>query len=145
MKYYEKDYEDTMSALTAALQKRDRLDEEIQRLLTRKDALEKLIESDYPYKGEYVLFEGQSPASALVNLVQPTVTQRVRGILTASKYPLTSGEINEQLKNLGEVLNERANPWALIHGICRRLVDQGFAAEVEKDGRKAWVLSTSKH
>jgi len=83
-------------------------------------------------------------ARMTVAVVKPTVTERVRHLLSVVDGPLTSGEIHEKLKQLGVQLAEKANPWALIHGICRRLVDQGFAREVDKDGRKAWVLATKK-
>ena len=130
----------TSTALESALRKHSELADEINGLQARVDALSKLIETDYPHKGRLVIYRDQSPASAIVNVIQPTVTERVRGILMAANLPLTSGEINEHLKQLGQVLNPKANPWALIHGICRRLVDQGFAREVEKSGHKAWVI-----
>ena len=141
MKSYEQDYEATSTALEAALHKRDQIDIEIKSLQERIHALETLIRADYPHKGRIVIDGNTTPAQAIVNLIQPTVTERVRGLLMASKVPLTSGEINDQLARLGENLSARSNPWALIHGICRRLVDQQFAREVEKDGRKAWVLA----
>jgi|SRR5579859_6825955 len=141
MKNYEHDYEDTAAALDKALQSREQIDLEIKSLQERIQALETLIRGDYPHKGREVLTADMSPASAIVNLIQPTLTERVRGLLMASKTPLSSGEIREKLAQLGEPLREQTNPWALIHGICRRLVDQGFAREGEKDGRKAWVLA----
>ncbi len=130
-----------MAALDTALRKREQIDVEINRLQARAHALETLISTGYPHKGRIVLDGSTTPASAVVNLIQPTVTDRVRGLLMASSVPLTSGEINDRLRQLGEVLNQKANPWALIHGICRRLVDQNFAREVAKDGRKAWVIA----
>jgi hypothetical protein len=139
MKNYETDYEATMSTLEKALHKREQLDDEIKSLEERARALETLIRADYPHKDRFVIDHNTTPASTIVNLIQPTVTARVRGLLTASKAPLTSGEIYEKLKDLGETLNPKANPWALIHGICRRLVDQQFAREVDKGGRKAWT------
>lgn len=140
MKSYEEDYEKTMAALESALHKREQIDDQIKSLGERMRALEVLIRADYPHKGRIVIDANTTPASAVVNLIQPTVTERVRGLLTASSIPLTSGEIYEKLKGMGENLNPKANPWALIHGICRRLVDQEFAREVDKDGRKAWVV-----
>jgi hypothetical protein len=141
MKSYEKDYEETMAALETALHKRDKIDVEIQSLGERVKALETLIRADYPHKGRHVIDQNTTPAQAIVNLIQPTVTERVRGLLIAANVPLTSAEIYEKLKQVGETLNPKTNPWALIHGICRRLVDQQFAREVEKDGRKAWVVA----
>lgn len=130
-----------MAALTTALHKREQLDAEIESLFKRKDALETLIQADYPHKGRQVLERNTTVASAIVNLIQPTVTGKIRSLLALSSVPLTSGEIHEKLKAVGEPLSEKTNPWALIHGICRRLVDQKFAREVDKDGRKAWALA----
>jgi hypothetical protein len=141
MKYYEKDYEVTSAALESALRRHAQLADEINALHSRRETLRHLIKADYPYKGRNVIYHDQSAASAIVNNIEAAVTERVRGVLMAAKFALTSGEINEHLKQLGEVLNPKANPWALIHGICRRLVDQGFAREVEKDGHKAWIIA----
>jgi hypothetical protein len=138
-KAYEKDYEATMTALDTAVRKRDQLDTEIASLTERKEALETLIRAAYPHKGRLILDQQTSGASAMVNVSQPKVTEAVKGILMASKEPLTSAEINERLPQFGWKLDPKANPWALIHGIGRRLVDQQFAREVDKGGRKAWV------
>ena len=142
-KTYEKDYDATMAALQAAIQKRDQMgaqmDAEIASLQERVNALETLIEADYPHKGKLVLDKNTTPVSAQVNFVRPQVTEGVRGLLMASPSPLTSGEIYEGLKKLGWDLAPESNPWALIHGICRRLVDQQYAREVTKGSRKAWT------
>jgi hypothetical protein len=143
MKSYETDYEATTTALEKVLRDREQFimksNAEIKSLQERVHALETLIRADYPHKGRLVIED--SAASAIVNVLAVTVTERVRGLLMASSVQLTSGEIYERLKQLGENLSAKSNPWALIHGICRRLVDQGFAREVEKDGRKAWILA----
>ena len=142
MKAYEKDYEETIAALEAALHKRDDIDSRISTLQQRVHALETLIRADYPDKGKLVLRSDTTPASAMVNVVTPEITELVRRLLAYVRKPLTSGEIYERLQQDGAGLNPKANPWALIHGICRRLVDQGFAQEEDKDGRKAWVLAS---
>lgn len=130
-----------MAALEALYHKRDKLDIEIKSLEGRKDALQTLIRADWPHGDKHVLDQKTTPASAMVNLIEPTITVRVRGLLTAYREPMTSGEILEKLQSPTFKLGEKANPWALIHGICRRLVEQGFAREVGKDGRKAWVIA----
>jgi hypothetical protein len=146
MDSYEKDYEKSTAALHAALQKREQLDVEINSLQKRIDALETLISADYPPgEGRIVLDQINTPAQLIVNVLAPRATQRVRGLLMAAAEPLTSGEIHEKLKHLGLELSEKMNPWALIHGICRRLVSQGFAREVDKDGRKAWIIANERH
>ncbi|MFZ3264347.1 MAG: hypothetical protein WA172_10130 [Terriglobales bacterium] len=117
----------------------DALYRKIDSLEQRKGALEILLRDAYPHKGRHVIDENTSAAQAIVNVLQPRMTERVKGLLMASSVPLTSGDIHEQLKPLGLVLEAKSNPWALIHGICRRLVDQQFAREVDKDGRKAWI------
>jgi len=134
VKSYEKDYADTMAEIEAVLRKLDALQ-------TRANALKTLIQADYPHKGKQVVDKDMTPAQALVNVAEPRVTERVRGILTAWGGPLTCGEIHDRLKLTGMDLHAKSNPWALIHGICRRLVDQSFAREVDKDGRKAWMLT----
>lgn len=138
-KRYEDDYEETMSALNAAIEHRDRLDAEISVLTERLQALETLIGKDYPHKGRFVVDQETSKVSAEVNVFKPQITPRVKGVLMAAQEPLTSAEIYEELKRFHVNLNPKANPWALIHGICRRLVDQKFAREVLKDSRKAWI------
>jgi hypothetical protein len=141
MKNYEHDYQVKMAALERALHKREQLDLEIKSLQEQVSALETLIRAAYPHKGQLVLDQNTTPAQALVNVAEPQITARVRGLLMASKDPLTSGEIHEKLRGLGWDLREKSNPWALIHGICRRLVDQKFAQEVDKGGRKAWTVA----
>jgi hypothetical protein len=138
-KGYEEDYEETMAALNAAIELRDRTEGQIAALSERVEALEILIHKDYPHKGRLVVYQGQSPASAVVNVLKPQITERVKGVLMASQEPLTSAEIYEALKRFHVNLNPKGNPWALIHGICRRLADQKFAREVVKDNRKAWL------
>jgi hypothetical protein len=138
-KGYEEDYEETMSALNAAIEQRDRMEGQIAALSERVEALEILIHKDYPHKGRLVVYQGQSPASAVVNVAKPQITARVKGILMAAKEPLTSAEIYEGLRHFGWTIDPKGNPWALIHGICRRLVDQKFAREAAKGSRKAWI------
>ncbi len=141
MSSYERDYETSMAAKEAALRKIEQINVEVDGLDERIRALETLIRADYPHKGRLVVDKDIMPAQALVNVVQPRVTQRVRGLLAAADGPLTCGEIHDRLKQLGLNLHAKSNPWALIHGICRRLVEQQFAREVGKGGRKAWVIA----
>jgi hypothetical protein len=149
VKKYEADYEDAMATLTLTLQKREQLDEKIESLTERIDALETLIRNADPHKaaaaaGRFVIDQSDTSAQVLVNHIKPQVTQRVRGLLDAAGGPLTCAEINDQLHQLGWQLGPDAQPLALIFGIGRRLVQQGFAVLVEKNGRKAWVRARSK-
>jgi hypothetical protein len=143
MKSYEQDYEETMEAMQAALRKRDQIDTQIQTLQKRIEALEVLIREDYPHKRKLVLDQNTTPMQAVVNVLQPQITEMVRNLFKLTGAPLTSGEIYDKLQQFGAGLGSRSNPWALIHGICRRLVDQGFAKEVDKNGKKAWVIVKS--
>jgi hypothetical protein len=137
MKSYEGDHEETTAALEALLRKREQIDAEIESLQERLRALETLIRISYPDKDR--LPAKVDPAVVVVTNMK--VTEKVRGLLMASNGPLTSGEIQEKLGQLGwDAKSQGSNPWALIHGICRRLVEQGFAKEVDKGGRKAWVV-----
>ena len=137
MKSYEGDYEEATAALDAALRKREQIDAEIDSLQEQIRALETLVRIAYPHKDRLSI--KVDPAVVLVTNMR--VTERVRGLLMASNAPLTSGEIQEKLRQLGwDAKSQGSNPWALIHGICRRLVEQGFAKEVDKAGRKAWVV-----
>jgi hypothetical protein len=135
-KKYEEDYEETMSALNAAIEHRDRLDAEISALSERAEALETLLRRK---DGKIMWEQGDGQSSAVVNMLKPMITPRVKGVLMAAQEPLTSAEIYEELKRFHVNLDPKGNPWALIHGICRRLVDQKFAREVIKDNRKAWI------
>jgi hypothetical protein len=142
MPNYDKDYEATMTALTTALHKREQIDAEINALQKRAHALETLIGADYKHKGRIVIDQDTTAAGEIVNLIMPGATERIRGLLALKRVPLTSAEIRGYLNQLNEPLvNEKSNPWALIHGICRRLVEQGFAREVDKNGHKAWVVA----
>jgi hypothetical protein len=144
MKDYEKDYLATMATLAAALQKREKLDEEIESLQRRVSALETLIEQDDRHKddrreGKFVVDQQTNAAEATVNVIKPQVTERVKGLLMAANGPLTSGEIVAQLKQLGWTLGTEGQPLALVFGIGRRLTDQRLAKRVEKNGKIAWV------
>lgn len=131
-----------MAAKEAALRKIEQINVEIDGLNERIRALETLIRADYPtQRGKLVLKMDATATEVQVNFMQPRVTERVRGLLMAAGGPLTCGELHERLRQSGLDLHAKSNPWALIHGICRRLVDQQFAREVDKDGRKAWVIA----
>jgi hypothetical protein len=139
IKTYEADLKATDDMLNDLHQKRDHIEAEIALLTKRRDALEVLLKADYHHKGRQVIDRNMSEASALVNVIQPRITDVVKGILMASKEPLTSSEIYEKLPQFGWTIEAKSNPWALIHGIGRRLVSQQFAKEVYKDNRKAWI------
>jgi hypothetical protein len=144
MKDYEKDYLAAMATLAATLQKREKLDEEIESLHLRVSALETLIEQDDRHKndrlkGKFVVDQQSNAAEATVNFVKPQVTERVKGVLMAADGPLTSGEIVAHLKQLGWTLGKEGQPLALVFGIGRRLVDQKLARRVEKNDKIAWV------
>ena len=137
MKNYEGDYEETTVALETALRKREEIDAEIDSLQERIRALETLIRIAYPHKDR----PSTKVDPAVVVVTNMKITERVRGLLMASNGPLTSGEIQAKLRQLGwDAKGQGRNPWALIHGICRRLVEQGFAKAVDKGGRKAWMV-----
>lgn len=139
LKTYEADLRDTEKALDTLEKKRIEMEAEMEALSERKDALLTLIQAEYPHKGRLVIDQNMSDVSARVNVIQPRVTEAVKGILMASKEALTSAEIYEKLPQFGWKIEPSANPWALIHGIGRRLVAQQFAKQVYKDGRKAWI------
>lgn len=140
MKGYEADYKETTAALEAALRKHEEIASEIESLQERLRALETLIRISYPDKDRLPV----KVDPAVIVVTNMRITEGVRGLLMASNGPLTSGEIQEKLLQSGwRAMSESSNPWALIHGICRRLVEQGFAREVDKGGkggRKAWVI-----
>jgi hypothetical protein len=138
-KDYEDDWKEAKDAMDAAVQKRNQLENDIAILHERVTALETLMRSGSTRKGRMVLDQNTTEVSAVINVIQPRVTEAVKGVLMASREALTSGEIHEKLKLSGWDLSPKSNPWALIHGICRRLVDQQFAREVDKGGRKAWI------
>jgi hypothetical protein len=139
VKTYEADLKATKDMLDALCQKRDHIEGEIALLKKRETALETLVQENYPHKGQRVIDQNTSEMSALINVIQPRITDVVKGILMASKEPLTSSEIYEKLPQFGWTIEAKNNPWALIHGIGHRLVAQKFAKEVYKDNRKAWI------
>jgi hypothetical protein len=57
-----------MTALQAAIEKREQIDAEIAALAERKEALETLIRAAYPHKGRLVLDQNPSIFSVLNNL-----------------------------------------------------------------------------
>ena len=136
---YEDDYEKTMGELQKAIQEQERIETHVVTLQKRLAALETLIRLDDPLAGRQILTQDTSPSQAMVRLVVPQTTDEVRRVLVAACRPLTSSQILAELKHMGVEFAERANPWALIHGICRRLVQQSFAEETTNDnGQKAW-------
>ena len=137
MKDYQGDRDEAVAALEVALRKREQIDAEIDSLQERIDAFDTLIRIAYPVKD----LRPPRVDPAVVFVTNLKVTERIRGLLMAANCPLTSGEIQAKLQQLGwDAKTEGSNPWALIHGICRRLVGQGFAKEVDKGGRKAWMV-----
>lgn len=127
--------------LNEALRQRDELDARIETLYARVNALETLIKTNDRHGGKLILDQESTVAESTVNVAQPQVTEGVRGILTAAKgQPLTASEILGHLKQLGWEFAPQGQPLAFMYGICRRLVQQGFAIRTEKDGRLAWAL-----
>lgn len=144
MKDYEKDWTEATAMLNEALRKREGLDMTIETLSERVAALETLIRTSDRHKGRMVLDEQTTPAEAAVNVAQPQVTDRVRHLLSAADgRSLTASELLAQLRQLGWTVAPEGQPLAFMYGIGRRLVQQGFAVRVDKDGRVAWARKTS--
>ena len=122
-----------------AIDERASLLERLEIVCQRIDALETLIRTNDRHKGKLVLDQMTTPAEADVNVAQPQVTESVRGLLTAANGPLTGSELLAQLKQLGWDLGPGSQALSFMYGIGRRLVQQGFATRVEKNGRMAWV------
>ena len=125
--------------LNEMLRKREDLDGKIEMLSERVDALETLIRTKDRHKGKLILDQQSTPAEATVNVAQPQVTDKVRGLLAAASGPLTASEILDGLKRLGWTFGPEGQPLAFMYGIGRRLVQQGFAVRVDKNGRVAWA------
>lgn len=144
MKDYEQDLMDATARRTEMLLKREELDTKIETLSERIDALETLVRTNDRHKGRMILDQQSTPAEAMVNVAQPQVTDRVRHLLSAADgRPLTASELLAQLKQLGWTISPDGQPLSFMYGIGRRLVQQGFAVRVEKNGRVAWARKTS--
>src|ERR1035441_10609563 len=135
MNSYEKDYRQSLANLDAALHKREDLSTEIDSLQERIHALETLLQ----VTGSPIVGDTQEGRSFVDDV--PTLTTRVRGLLTVSRNPLTTAEILHHLEAFGWNLDSSTNRWALVHGICRRLRQQERSEEerrVGKECRSRW-------
>ncbi|HLX84410.1 MAG TPA: hypothetical protein VKR59_10970 [Terriglobales bacterium] len=138
---YEKAWQEETKTLGDALQRREKLDAEIEAIQTRVDALEVLVQAHDRHNGRMVLDQQTTPAEAAVGVMKPRVSTAVKNLLGASNVALTSAEIVDGLKRYGHNLGPDGQPLAFVFGICRRLVEQKFAKRVEKAGKVAWIKS----
>jgi hypothetical protein len=69
------------------------------------------------------------------------LTDAVRHLLTESGQPLTTKDLVTELRRLGFPMEDHTNPAATVNSIGNRLVEQGFAVEAQRSGKKgkAWV------
>ena len=67
------------------------------------------------------------------------LTDTIRQILATSKEALSAKGIVTELERLGFPISVHSNPLATVNAVCNRLVEQGFAREVNSRGKsKSW-------
>jgi predicted nuclease with TOPRIM domain len=78
----------------------------------------------------------------LEKAIESSLTDDIWRIVSAAREPLTTGEVREELNELGGSLAEQSNPLATISSILNRLAESGRVHETVKDGKKAWERMT---
>lgn len=130
---YREAYEAAASELEALVKEQERIEGRILALRKSMNGLALLISEH----------EGKDSAdyahARLRQIVDTSLTEDIRKIMTAAKGPLTTSDVREELNKLGGSLAEHSNPLATINAILNRLQEQGYVSETVKDGRKAWV------
>ena len=147
MKNYESDLTKAQTELNATIQRQEQerlaMEEQHQKeigaLQQRVDALEVLVRLSYPHPDYHIETRTATAQQVYVAHIKPTLTQKVRQIMTASDDAFSSAELREKLQQLGWNFGDRANPWATIHTVCRNLVRQGFAVESLRGIQKVWM------
>ena len=134
-KPYREAYEAAASELEALVKEQERIEGRILSLRKSMTALAQLISE---HEGRNGNFEDYADARVR-EVVDTSLTEDIKKILTASGKALTTSDVREELNKLGGSLAEHNKPLATINAILNRLHEQGFAVETVKDGRKAWL------
>jgi len=131
-KPYWEAYEAAASELEALIKEQERIEGRILSLRKSMNALAQLISEHGGKKDEDHL------QARMREIVDTSLTEDIRKIMTASGQALTTSDVREELNKLGGSLAESSNPLATVNAILNRLEEQGFVSETVKDGRKAW-------
>ena|SRR5271157_303491 len=124
-KQYQDAYDAAESELEALLKEQERIEGRILSLRKSMNALAQLI----------VEGGGKEPVGQIVDA---SLTEDIRKVMTASWPPLTTSAVKSELEKLGWDLSQHSNPLATINAILNRLHEQGFVTETMSGGRKAW-------
>ena len=136
-KTYREAYQKAAGELEELLKQEEQIEARILALRKTMNSLATLI-SQHDGKDK----DFQEFANAwLRETVDTSLTNDIRRILGASEESFTTSDIREELSKLGGSLAEHKNPLATINALLSRLVEQGFATETLKEGRKAWKRS----
>ena len=132
---YLEDYELETKKLQELIAERERLVPQILDAQRRVMALATLLDlhrDDEPMTGMDMVGAA---------LKRGRLTDAVRHLLTESGQPLTTKDLVTELRRLGFPMEDHTNPAATVNAIGNRLVEQGFAVEAERSGKKgkAWV------
>lgn len=128
-------YEAAAAELEALLKDQERIEERILSLRKTMNALATLISQHEGKDKDFMDYA----AARLRELYDTSLTNDIHRIVNASAHPLTTGEIREELKELGGSFAEHSNPLATITAILNRLSESGRVQETVKNGRRAWV------
>src|SRR5271157_2611949 len=124
-KPYQEAYRAAADELEALTREQERIEGRILSLRKSMNALTQLI----------VEGGGEEPVGQIVDT---SITEDIRKVMTASWPALTTSEDREELDKLGYDWAEKGNPLATINAILNRLTEQGYVKETTKGGRKAW-------
>lgn len=136
---YQEDYERAAAEMKIAAEELRKAEIRVMSLQKRMAALVALIALDKP-EAEHNADEKWAltkETQAWMN-TSPRIADQIRLMLANSADAMTVKEIRAALRATGMDLSAQANPASTIGSVCGRLVEQGFAEELSKNGRKAW-------
>jgi hypothetical protein len=130
MKEYRKAYEKAAKDLEAAIAERKLVDGRIVSLRKTLNVLSGLLEDDKEWM--------KAARDILGALGKESLTDDISTAIAQSKEPMTTREINHELRKFSRAIARHKNPWATINTVVKRLEKQGLVETVNKNGRKAW-------
>lgn len=136
---YQEDLDHAAAEMKTATQELREAEVRVMTLQKRMAALAALLALDKPEAARTVEENWlQSEEAQMWMSAPPRIADQIRRILAATGEVLTVKEIRDELRAVGMDLSKQANPAATIGSVCARLVEQEFAEELHKGGRKAW-------
>ncbi len=130
---YRRAYEAAASELEGILIEQEKAEQRILALRKTMNALSTLCEQEGINTSDL-----DARYARLMRVVQGSLSEDILKIINATREPLTTGDIRDELNKLGGSLAEQSNPLATINAVASRLAEAGQVKDAVKDGRKAW-------